>query len=474
MKNAKEKQKKAGFGARLAQAIIFTVFAVALPIIMRIIGEPVFIGLIQAAVFTFFAIISYIGAFVGVKHKWANVLLIVFCAPLCISGAGAVIVLPGLIGSAKGLNALKEAEQPKEEQAADSDAGLSKEETAAATIAATLSDVDTDKENELVVAETVEEEAVPEYIQPKMGIKGKKAIMIVLTVSYSLLLLMGILLASVPAMGKMLSGMGICEEISARAYGITIGVMWVALVPSFGYYFATVAPVEPSKKVKIVIAAVCAVISVAMVVVFFVVINAVKIDGIAAVKEFYEGSDSWFIPVSMVFAMLALMICHALTLFRINPAKIKNAKPEKCGDGFINAMKHVLALLIYGVLGLVKGILTFKEKQPDIFILVSTILLTWLAHFVSFVFAIICIAILITVVIMMFADLVKISYDTAGSSNAEAVAGRDRYCNEINLTEQPYVIDDRSQKVYKDDYGNEYVSDDGGKTVREYHRYDDE
>ncbi len=40
------------------------------------------------------------------------------------------------------------------------------------------------------------------------------------------------------------------------------------------------------------------------------------------------------------------------------------------------------------------------------------------------------------------------------------------------VTEQPYVIDDRGQKVYKDANGNEYVSDDGGKTAREYHRYD--
>ncbi len=42
--------------------------------------------------------------------------------------------------------------------------------------------------------------------------------------------------------------------------------------------------------------------------------------------------------------------------------------------------------------------------------------------------------------------------------------------NGKTVTEQPYVIDDRYQKVYKDDNGNEYVSDDGGKTVREYHR----
>ncbi|MDE6850558.1 MAG: hypothetical protein K2J54_04445, partial [Clostridia bacterium] len=305
------------------------------------------------------------------------------------------------------------------------------------------------------------------YIQPKMGAKGKKAIMITLAVSYSLLLLMGILLAAVPAMSKIISGIGICEEISARAYGITIGVMWVALVPSFGYYFATVSPLELSKKVKIIISAVCAALSVAMVVIFFVIINAVKIEGVAAVKEFYEDSDSWFIPLSMVFAALGLMICHALTLFKINPAKIRNKKPEKCGDGFMSMLKHVFALLIYGIIGLVKFILTCKEKQPDIFILVSTVLLTWLAHFASFVFAIICIAVLIGVVVMYFAGVISFAYSPDSASGSTlTVDGKP-------VTEQTYVIDDRYQKVYKDDNGNEYISDDGGKTVREYHRYDD-
>lgn len=315
-------------------------------------------------------------------------------------------------------------------------------------------------------AAVTEEEEIAEYIQPKMGKKGKTAIMITLIASYALLLLAGILLAAVPSMSKIISGMGICEEISARAYGITIGVMWVALVPSLGYYFATVSPFEPGKKVRIIVAVVSALLSVAMVVVFFVIINAVKIEGFA-VKEFYEGSDSWFIPLSMVFAALGFMICHALTLFKINPAKIRNKKPEKCGDGLFSVLKYVFALLIYGILGLVKFILTCKEKQPDIFILVSTILLTWLVYFASFVFAIICIVVMVGVIVMYFAGVIAFAY-TPSSSSAEKVYYTDAYGNKIELTEQPYVKDDRYQKVYKDEYGNEYISDDGGKHVHKY------
>ena len=318
-----------------------------------------------------------------------------------------------------------------------------------------------------VKAQQAEEETAPEFIRPKTSPKVKKGITIAAAVSYGLLLIMGILLASVPAMGNVLSGMGICEDISARAYGITIGVMWVALVPSFGYYFATVAPFNLSKKTKIIISAVSVALSLIMLAVFFIVIFAAKIDGIA-VKDFYEDSDSWFIPASMVFASLALMVCHALTFFKINPNKIRARKPQKSGDGIFDMIKYVLANIVYGLMCLLKAILTFKELLPEVFILVATILLTWLAHFVSFVVAILVIVLLIGGVVMYFAGVISLGFDESSSQEKTVLTVDGK-----TVTEQPYVIDDRYQKVYKDENGNEYVSDDGGKTVREYHRFND-
>lgn len=458
MKKKKEKQKKIGngFGLRLTFAILalimfFIFFRIRNSILNGNAALTIIINTITFLI-PICSVLGFVSAFAGKKHEWANIVSIVLGAIF----SPAIIGIFAIVGGVKGRRPWVQARAEERERVR-----LLAKQTV-------LEKANGESEAAVDAAEAVaQEEEAPEFIQPKMGAKGKKVIMIVLSVSYALLLLIGILLASVPAMGKILSGMGICDEISARAYGITIGVMWVALVPSFGYYFATVSPLSLSKKVRIIIAAACAALSVVMTAVFFIIINSVKIEGLIAVKEFYEGSDSWFIPVSMVFAELALMICHALTLFKINPAKIRNRKPEKCGDGFVNVMKHVLALLVYGVLWLVKSILTFKEKQPDIFILISTVLLTWLAHFASFVFAIICIAVLIVVVVMLFAGLIKLSYGTTpGGEEVLTVDGK-------RLTEQPYVTEDRNQKVYKDDNGNEYVSDDGGKTVSEYHRYDD-
>lgn len=465
----RKRESRNGFDWRLAFAILFTAAAISFIITTVIFallyaqhGE-VYLPLIMLIIFALlsafcvvFTILGFIGAFAGKKHKWANVLSIVLGSITAFSLFG----IPAIVGGLKGLKPWRLAEEE-----AKAKAQAEKEEWAIMLAEQSAPENSVGETREVAAAEIVEaEKPLPEYIQPKMGKKGKTAIMITLIVSYSLLLLVGILLAAVPSMSNIISKMGICEEISARAYGITIGVMWVTLVPSFGYYFATVSPTTLSKKVKIIISAVCAVLSVVMVVIFFVIINVVKIEGLIAVNKFYEGSDTWFIPVSVVFATLGLMVCHALTLFKINPAKIRNKKPDKCGDGLMSVIKHAFALLIYGIIGLVKFILTCKEKQPDIFILISTILLTWLAHFVSFVFAIICIAVLIGVVIMFFAGVISFAYTPSGPSAEKEY--KDEYGNTVNLTEQNYVKDDRYQKVYKDEQGNEYISDDDGKHVR--------
>ena len=300
-----------------------------------------------------------------------------------------------------------------------------------------------------------EEEETVEYIQPKTSPKAKKGITIAATVSYGLLLLMGILLASVPAMSGLFSGMGICAAVSERAYGITIGGMWVTLAMGAGWLFVSISPWNAGKKGKIIIAAVSTALLVAMNVVFFIVIYSVKLEisidaldkirdakelerwlalaekGEALpVKDFFEGSDSWFIPVSTVFASLAIIVCHALTFFRINPNKIKARKPQRNGDGIFAIIKHVMASIIYGLLCIAKFILAFKERLPEVFVLVAVILLTWLAHFVSFVIAILCIALAIGVVVMYFAGVISLGFPEPASGSTEYYFINDMGCRQ--------------------------------------------
>ena len=305
-----------------------------------------------------------------------------------------------------------------------------------------------------------EEEEEGEFIKPKMSLKGKKSIMISLIVSYSLFLLAGILLASIPSLGNIISGMGICEDFAGEAYAKTIGVMWIALVPTIGYYFATISPYELSKKNRLIVAGLTMGLLVFMNVIFFVIINSVRIEDIIPIKDFYEGEDSWFIPLTMVFSSLGIAICYALTLFRISPNKIKNKKPIQEDDGIFAMIKHILMMAFYYILVLIKKILTAKEKQPDIFILVSSILFTWFAYFVSFIFAIIIIFVMITAIVLLFTGVIKLSNDYTLSSNEVVYTITNEYGYEVELRHIPGAPSDR----FQDANHNTYVTSDGGKT----------
>ena len=328
-----------------------------------------------------------------------------------------------------------------------------------------------------------EEEETVEYIQPKTSPKAKKGITIAATVSYGLLLLMGILLASVPAMSGLFSGMGICAAVSERAYGITIGVMWVTLAMGAGWLFVSISPWNAGKKGKIIIAAVSTALLVAMNVVFFIVINAVKLEisidalekirdakelerwlalaekGEALpVKDFFEGEDKWFIPVSTVFASLAIIVCHALTFFRINPNKIKARKPQKSGEGIFVLLKYFLRWVGYGLLCFAKVVLTFKEKLPEVFVLVAIILLTWLAHFVSFVIAILCIALAIGVVVMYFAGVISLGLPDTASGGTEYYFTNDMGCRQ--------TVYSKDGKKFYNSNGSYVGSSEDGKFIK--------
>lgn len=292
---------------------------------------------------------------------------------------------------------------------------------------------------------------------------GKKSVMITLIILYSLLLLAGILLVAVPSLHSVISDMGICHDYSAKAYAVTIGSMWIALTPSIGYYFATISPCNLGKKGKVVIAIITTLLLVALTVLFFVVINKVKADGFA-IKLYHEaeGSDVWFIPLSMVFAVLGIMICYALTLFKINPDNINDIKSEQNGSGLVHLIGHIFKSLIGLILKLIKAILKFKEKHTNAFIVLATILLTWLVFFTAFIFAIICIAMLVGAIIMYFAGVLSLAGSSEYDSNyLEVYADGEK----LTLEYQPYVGEDRYEQVYKDNRGGIWYSTDGGSTV---------
>lgn len=458
-KQKKEKVKSTGFGLRLSFAIIIfitAVYCVLVNVLAGTSGALLIMLLGFSALMFFLGILQLIAAIKGKTKKWANTLSIVIGAPFCLAILGVLAV----VGGVRGKRALLKAEAAANEVAAQSVETLENTEAKAADIRneATADAEKAEKTGNIPEPIAVQEPL--EYIQPKLSPKAKKGMFITVIVSYSLLLIAGILFVALPATGKIFSGIGICEEISARAYAVTIGTMWLALLPTIGYYVAFVSPVNLSKTKKIIIAVICGVLSIALCAVFFVIINSVKIDGFA-VKEYYENEDTWFIPASMVVAVIGLALCYALTFFKLNPAKIKTEKPENCGEGFFAVLKHVFAYLIYGIMKLVKAILTFKEKQPEIFLFVSTFLFTWLVYFTSFVFSIIMIAVFVGVACMYFFGVIHFAY----SPSVGRVTTKQITVDGKVLTKNDNIAGNGYSEVYTDEYGNVYYSNDGGKSV---------
>lgn len=436
-KEKHEKTKSTGFGLRLSFAIILLFFSIVYYAPVVVAGIRVMA--IFSALMLIVGILQFVAAVKGKTKKWANTMSIVIgWMFVWIYGLGVLAI----VGGSRGKKALSTVEQNAE---------TIKPENPGTTAVAT---------NAETLTENAEIEKEPlEYIQPKLSPKAKKGMFITVIVSYALLLIAGVLLVSIPAMGKIFSGMGMCEELSAHAYAVTVGTMWLALLPTIGYYIAFVAPFELGKKKKTVAFSLSAVLSVALCAVFFIVINLVKIDGFP-IKDYFEEEDSWFVPVSMVFAVIGLTVCYILTLFKINPAKIKTKKPEKCSDGFFAVIKHIFSYLGYSIMRLTKAILSFKEKQPEVFLFVATFLLTWFVYFVSFIVSIIVIAVLIGVVSMWFFGTINYAY----SPEVGRVSNKKITADGKTLTKMDYVAYDGSE-VYHDEYGNVYYSSDGGKSV---------
>lgn len=304
--------------------------------------------------------------------------------------------------------------------------------------------------------------------------KGNKAMTVIMIISYALLFLAGVLFAVVPAMGDVVSGIGIAQKETSRAYAITLGAMWLALTPSIGYYFAFNSTNGASKKKRTTIAVITTVLLVMTTAAFFAVINLVDVgDDLFAlkIKDYYElevdekgsADDTWFIPLTMVFGVAGIMICYLLTLFRIDYEKIKAKKSEQKSDGFFHLVLRVLTSIICFIVVFAKLVLKFKEKHVNAFIVVVTVLLTWLVFFTAFIFAIICIALFIGAIVLLLSGACSLMYTSpVRRKQIEVYDGGVK----LTLTHNPYSTGDNCmQEVYEDAYGGVWYSDDGGNNV---------
>lgn len=420
-------EKDKGYTFRTIQAILYMIILfyngfIPLSIQVRI---PI---ICVALVFT---VLQFVTVFVGRKAKWANVLSIILGGLLLVYG------ICGIIGGVKGIQILKSSTEQTEEKPKDNNVALNN--TVDATVAKPCSPV------EITELKDVDFDNA----QPKQARKGNKVVMILLTISYSLLLICGILLSAVPSVSNIIAQIGICKQEQTRAYGITLGVMWVTFVPAIGYYFAILSPFELSKKVRIILIGITTGLLVAMNFVFFVVINGVRLPvngDTAAVKEFFDGSDRWFIPASTVFASIAIALCYLLFLFK----------------GNVNGGGNAIVKIVVRVMNL-------KNNHPDIFILIASILLTWLAHFVAFILAIAIMVIFVGIIILVL--LKAFSFDktigtfTNAAFGGEFTTGMKQYTFTNDMGCEQTIYSSNGHDFYNFDGSFFGYSNDNGKTI---------
>ncbi len=282
------KKKKTPMILGLICSVLF--FAGAIPFaILGIINEDYFF-FISMGFCVLFGVLFTVLSVKSLKSKGACTALIVFGAIFCLYLFGILLLLAGIKGR----------EQLKAEE-------LERAKNADITM-----DINGAEEVAPVIPESAGVAAV-ETVQPKISAKGKKGIMISLIVSYALLLLAGVLFAVVPLTSKALG-----DDLETRAVVISVGLMWLALVPSLGFYFATISPFDISKRKKILIFVLSAILLVGTTAIFFVITNMVELEG-NPINSYYDNEDTWFIPLSMVFGALGTVCCYALTALKSTP-----------------------------------------------------------------------------------------------------------------------------------------------------------
>lgn len=223
-------------------------FAGAIPFaILGIVNEDYFF-FISMGLCVLFGVLFTVLSVKSLKSNGACTALIVFGAIFCLYLFGILLLFAGI----KGREQLKAEEL---ERAKNTDMTM---------------DINGAEEDAPVIPESACV-AVTETVQPQISAKAKKGIMSSLIVSYVLLLLAGVLLAAVPQISK-----GLGDDLETRATVMSVGLMWIALVPSLGFYFATVSPFDISKRKKIVIFVISAILLVATTAVFFVITLSLK------------------------------------------------------------------------------------------------------------------------------------------------------------------------------------------------------
>lgn len=288
----------------------------------------------------------------------------------------------------------------------------------------------------------------------RIPVKARNVIMIIIFVLYGITLVLGILTATTGILDKAFSSTveGATKEVG-RAYGITMGLIWITAFPSVGYYVVFASPIDLKKRSKIIITICSIALSVIIDIVFFVVTKDYR--------TLLDSSDKWFLPFTVVAGSVCSFICFLLTSLRTNASSIRGIGGQSLSEanGLFEVLRAMFRDIVNFLLRVAAYILYFKDAFTTVYALIAALLFTLLLPFTTFVVAIIIIILAVCTLALFFAGFVSYSYD--GTTNTAYSVYENGY--ERILTYHSHDTF-RSRDVYRDDTGDYWYTNDNGET----------
>lgn len=294
---------------------------------------------------------------------------------------------------------------------------------------------------------------IPAAAGDRTGAKARKVILLIICILYGITLLLSVLTMATGFLDSTFSP----EEEKGRAYGLTMGFVWLTSIPSFLYYFAFVVPFAIGKKCKAILVSCGVALSAVVDILFFVVTKNARM--------LLDASDTWFLPFTVVAGSVCVLICYILTALKINPAAIRTLRRRSVenAQGLFEIVKSIFTFLVNCVLKGAAILLGFVGSYTTVFALFVSVLFTLLLPFTTFVVAIVIGLLLLSALFLFFAGALNTTYEpTAHQVYSVYEDGYERTL--VYDTYDP----SRSCDRYRDDTGRYwYTNDDGATFFRE-------
>lgn len=300
-------------------------------------------------------------------------------------------------------------------------------------------------------------------------VKEKKSYLIttiVMGVIYAIITIIGIL-GVTNVLSNILNSMAYKGEalLAGDSLSFSIGMIFFSFIPTIGYFFAFNKMYDINKKYRIIIFLSSLVLSIVMIVVFFITYFK---NGHYEIINACDGSAYEQI-LTICVSHVGLLITYLLTFLKINYEKLnkalskfrKKASDEPSNTKFLTVilayLKQFLKWIARIFILLIRGILKLRDRNKPLYYSILTVVFTILCFFTAFIALVILVGIILSLFSLLFFGVLNLA-ETPTSTYAYEVI-EDGYSRTLR-----YYDYHNGHDRYKDDVGNYWYTDDNGST----------